>query len=222
MFTGIVQTTSALLASDPTEVGRRLTVERGELRGVITQGDSICVSGVCLTAIEITDDRLSFDVIHETLSKTSIGRLRIGDKVNLEPAVTPNQPMGGHFMQGHVDGLAVVDALHTDNGEWRVSFRPESDANEMMSYIVPRGSVAIDGVSLTLARVSEQTFDVALIPETLDRTTLGTLEVGDRVNLEADILTKTIAHQLKRMQGKTPANDGGVTLELLRDAGFVD
>lgn len=218
MFTGIVQTTAAIIDSTVTDTGKRLTVERGQLHSIIRHGDSICVSGVCLTAIEIADDRLGFDVVHETLSKTKVGSLGVGDAVNLEPAVTPSQPMGGHFMQGHVDGLAIVGAIHTAQGEWRVTFKP-SDAS-LMAYIIPRGSVAIDGVSLTIARVAEGTFDVALIPETLERTTLGALTVGDPINIEADILAKTIVHQMQRMRGKTKSP--AVALDLLRETGFVD
>ncbi|MEM9416332.1 MAG: riboflavin synthase [Planctomycetota bacterium] len=222
MFTGIVQTTAAILASDNTPTGRRLTVERGALRGQVTQGDSICVSGVCLTAVDIHDDRLGFDVIHETLIKTSVGQRAVGDKVNLEPAVTPNQPLGGHFMQGHVDGLAEVTAIHTEEGAYRIAFRPQPEYVSLMDYIIPRGSVAIDGVSLTLARVHDDGFEVALIPETLSQTTLGALSVGDAVNIEADILAKTVVHQMQRMQSSAgkPAGDG-VTMALLTQAGFV-
>ncbi|MEM6505187.1 MAG: riboflavin synthase [Planctomycetota bacterium] len=221
MFTGIVQTTAKILDSTPTETGRRLTVERGKLRGPVNHGDSICVSGVCLTAVDITDEALGFDVIHETLMKTSIGALGVGEAVNLEPAVTPSQPMGGHFMQGHVDGLAVIDAIHTDGGEWRITLKPDAGAEGLMDYIIPRGSVAIDGVSLTLARVSGATFDVALIPATLDLTTLAQREAGDRVNIEADILAKTIVHQMHRMRGKA-SGETAVTMELLRESGFVE
>lgn len=221
MFTGIVQTTAKILDSTATPTGRRLTVQRGKLQGEVRHGDSICVSGVCLTAVEITDEQLGFDVIHETLMKTSIGAMGVGDLVNLEPAVTPSQPMGGHFMQGHVDGLAVIDAIHTDDGEWRVTLKPADDASDLMAYIIPRGSVAIDGISLTLARVGDDSFDVALIPATLDLTTLAQRKVGDRVNIEADILAKTIVHQMQRMRGK-PAAKRPVTLDLLREAGFVD
>jgi riboflavin synthase len=220
MFTGIVQTTAKILASMPTETGRRLAVQRGKLQVPVHHGDSICVSGVCLTAVEITDDQLCFDVIHETLMKTSIGSLEVGDPVNLEPAVTPSQPMGGHFMQGHVDDLALIDAIHTAEGEWRITLKPDAGAANLMDYIIPRGSVAIDGVSLTLARVSEDTFDVALIPATLDLTTLGQRKVGDRVNIEADILAKTIVHQMHRMRGKG-SDKQPVTTELLREAGFI-
>jgi riboflavin synthase len=221
MFTGIVQTTAKIIASTPTETGRRLIVERGKLRGDVNHGDSICVSGVCLTAVEISEDQLGFDVIHETLMKTSVGSLGVGDAVNLEPAVTPSQPMGGHFMQGHVDGLALIDAIHTNDGEWRITLKPADDAADLMAYIIPRGSVAIDGVSLTLARVSEDTFDVALIPATIEMTTLGARKVGDHVNIEADILAKTIVHQMRRMRDK-PSDQQPVTTDLLRDAGFID
>lgn len=221
MFTGIVQTTAEILASTPTDTGKRLTVQRGKLQGDVIHGDSICVSGVCLTAVEITDEQLGFDVIHETLMKTSIGSLAVGDLVNLEPAVTPSQPMGGHFMQGHVDGLAVIDAIHQGGGEWRITLKPADDATDLMAYIIPRGSVAIDGVSLTLARVGDDTFDVALIPATLQATTLSQRKVGDRVNIEADILAKTIVHQMQRMQNK-PAPKQSVTKDLLRAAGFIE
>lgn len=221
MFTGIVQTKAQILDSTPTETGRRLTIQRGELQGAVNHGDSICVSGVCLTAVEITAEQLGFDVIHETLMKTSIGQLGVGDLVNLEPAVTPNQPMGGHFMQGHVDGLAVVDTIHTGDGEWRITLKPDAGAEGLMDYIIPRGSVAIDGVSLTLARVSDNAFDVALIPATLDLTTLGQRKAGERVNIEADILAKTIVHQMRRMRGKA-SDKRAVTMDLLREAGFIE
>ncbi|MFI4862218.1 MAG: riboflavin synthase [Phycisphaerales bacterium JB063] len=222
MFTGIVQTTAAILASDPTPAGRRLTVERNTLRGEVTQGDSVCVSGVCLTAVDIHDDRLGFDVIPETLLKTSLGQRAVGDRVNLEPAVTPSQPLGGHFMQGHVDGLAEVTAIHTDDGGYRIAFTPQAPYAELMDFIIPRGSVAIDGVSLTLARVDAAGFEVALIPETLSQTTLGTLVVGDAVNIEADILAKTVVHQMQRMQHGTGKPTGeGVTMAMLAQAGFL-
>lgn len=220
MFTGIVQTTVPIIQSTPTDTGRRLVVQRGQLQGTVQHGDSICASGVCLTAVQITDESLGFDVIHETLLKTSIGSLEVGDFVNLEPAVTPSQPMGGHFMQGHVDGLAVIDAIHTDDGEWRITLKPDAGAEDLMDSIIPRGSVAIDGVSLTLARVGDDSFDVALIPATLELTTLGQRKVGDHVNIEADILAKTVVHQMQRMRGESHGQTS-VTTDLLREAGFI-
>ncbi|MEM6855219.1 MAG: riboflavin synthase [Planctomycetota bacterium] len=222
MFTGIVQTQGQIRTLTPNEFGAKLTVDRGQMTPETTpvaHGDSICVSGVCLTAIDITDDTLSFDVIAETLAKTKLGDLAEGDTVNLEPAVTPHQPLGGHFMQGHVDGVGEIVAVLDTPEEWRTTVRPPA---ELMRYIVPKGSVAIDGVSLTLASVTADTFDVALIPETLERTTLGTQREGTRVNLEADILAKTVVHTVERMQvGSDKPHDVGVTMETLRDAGFA-
>ena len=222
MFTGIVQTQGQIRTLTPNNFGARLTIERGSLTPGTTpvaHGDSICVSGVCLTAIDITDDTLSFDVIAETLAKTKLGDLVEGDTVNLEPAVTPHQPLGGHFMQGHVDGVGESVAVLDTPEEWRTTVRPPA---ELMRYIVPKGSVAIDGVSLTLASVTANTFDVALIPETLERTTLGTQREGTRVNLEADILAKTVVHTVERMHaGSGKPKEVGVTMDMLRDAGFA-
>lgn len=220
MFTGIVQTQGHIRTLTPNEFGARLTVERGQLTTPVAHGDSICVSGVCLTAVDITDDTLSFDVIAETLDKTKLGDLAEGDAVNLEPAVTPHQPLGGHFMQGHVDGVGeIVKVLDTPEA-WRTTVRPPA---QVMAYIVPKGSVAIDGVSLTIASVAADTFDVALIPETLSRTTLGRQREGVRVNLEADILAKTVVHTVQRMQASAlNPKDLGVTMQTLREAGFAE
>lgn len=222
MFTGIVQTQGLIRTLTPNEFGARLTIDRGGLTPDTTpvaQGDSICVSGVCLTAVDITDQTLGFDVIAETLAKTKLGDLAEGDTVNLEPAVTPSQPLGGHFMQGHVDGVGEIVKVLDSPEEWRTTVRPPA---ELMRYIVPKGSVAIDGVSLTIASVTPDTFDVALIPETLSRTTLGVQREGTRVNLEADILSKTVIHAMERM-GAAPAAKPSteVTMDTLREAGFA-
>ena len=219
MFTGIVQTQGKLLTLAPNDFGARLTVERGELSTPVAHGDSICVSGVCLTAIDITDDTLSFDVIAETLAVTKLGDLAEGDSVNLEPAVTPNQPLGGHFMQGHVDGLGEVVRILDTPEEWRTTMKPPA---ALMKTIVPKGSIAVDGVSLTIASVNDDdTFDVALIPETLSRTTLGKTKVAQRVNLEADILTKTVVHWLERTASAGRTAKQQTTMELLHEAGFA-
>lgn len=219
MFTGIVQTQGKLLTLARNDFGARLTVARGELSTPVAHGDSICVSGVCLTAVEITDDTLSFDVIAQTLAMTKLGDLAEGDAVNLEPAVTPHQPLGGHFMQGHVDGVGQVVRVVDTPEEWRTAVKPPAD---LMGYIVPKGSVAIDGVSLTIAAVHDDgTFEVALIPETLSRTTLGQTREGARVNLEADILAKTVVNWLERTTAGKPTAEQGVTMGLLREAGFA-
>jgi riboflavin synthase len=136
----------------------------------------------------------AFDVVPETLSKTSLGRLRAGAAVNLEHAATPTTLMGGHVVQGHVDGVGVVESVVTE-GEYRVRVRPPAG---LMEYMTPKGSICVEGVSLTLAAVEpREWFEVALIPVTLEKTTLGSLRAGDPVNLEADVFAKTIVHWLK-------------------------
>ncbi len=224
MFTGIVQAKGCVARIERNAFGIRLVVdgcgwpaEAGGYRPV--HGDSICVSGVCLTVTDIAGGVLGFDVIAETLAKTTLGGLCEGDPVNLEPAVTANQPLGGHFMQGHVDGVGEVTHIHTGEDEHRVTVKPP---DELVPYIIPKGSVAIDGVSLTLAEVKEDTFEVALIPTTLELTTLGQAKIGRRVNLEADIISKTVVHQLNRLRGQSgDEKAGGLTMQSLREAGFV-
>lgn len=187
--------------------GLRLAVDPGGWTHKHSPGDSICVSGVCLTLAEppVSGD-LIFNAVPETLSKTTLADLRPGSMVNLEPALRVGDPLGGHFVQGHVDGVAVVEDLCT-RGDHRVTIRPPPD---LMPYVTPRGSVTLDGVSLTIARVDPAggVFDVALIPTTLNLTTLGSLAPGSRVNLEADVLARTMVHWL-RHYGGTGLQTGG-------------
>jgi riboflavin synthase alpha subunit len=223
MFTGIVQAIGRVARLDRHPFGIRLVVDRSGWTPPHgyrpAHGDSICVSGVCLTVVDATEQTLAFDVIAETLAKTTLGDLAVGGGVNLEPAVTPNQPLGGHFMQGHVDGVGVVEAIKADADEWRVTIQPPG---ELMDYIVPKGSVAIDGVSLTIATLTDTAFDVALIPTTLELTTLRDRKAGDRVNLEADVLSKTIVHYLRRMGAAGGLREAQpVTMALLEQAGFT-
>lgn len=206
MFTGLVQAKGTLDDLKPSAggtAGVRLVVQPIGWRHVPSMGDSISVSGVCLTVADqivpgsgpATDAKIAFDVIPETLSKTKLGRLTLGDEVNLEHSLTPTTLMGGHFVQGHVDGVGEVLSIKT-SGEWRVTIRPPA---ELMPFMSPKGSVCVDGVSLTLASidVAAGTFDIALIPTTLAMTTLGELKEGDQVNLEADMIAKTIVNYLK-------------------------
>lgn len=221
MFTGIVQAKGRIEKFERSAAGARLVVDRAGWKpeaGVEPKhGDSICVSGVCLTVVESDGRRLVFDVIAETLAKTNLGELEEGRAVNLEPAVTASQPLGGHFMQGHVDGVGEVARVQDGEGEHRITVRPPA---ELMDYVVPKGSVAIDGVSLTVAAVGEGEFEVALIPTTLELTTLEARRAGDRVNLEADILSKTVVNFLRqREQGAKGKRE--VSWATLREAGFT-
>lgn len=218
MFTGLVQAVGRVVSITPRDAGAVLKIDRSSWKNpgvVIAHGDSICVNGVCLTVTAFDDATLSFDVVKETLAVTTLADLRQGDEVNLEPSLTPSTPMGGHFVQGHVDGVAVIEAIRQLPGEWRVTFRPPV---QLMDYIVPKGSVTLHGISLTIASVTDSTFDIALIPTTLAMTTMGKAKAGDKVNLETDIISRTIVHHLNRMSGK--AARAGLTMDILRQAGF--
>jgi riboflavin synthase len=180
MFTGLVQATGTVAA-----IGDgRLRVEAGGLE--LAEGDSVAVNGVCLTATAVGDHGFAADVVDETLSRSSLGALAPGDRVNLELPLRASDRLGGHIVQGHVDGVGSVESLGQD-GVLRVAAPAE-----LMRYVVEKGSIAIDGVSLTVADVDDETLSVALIPETLERTTLGAAGPGRPVNLEVDVLAKYV------------------------------
>ena len=216
MFTGLVQGCGVVRELRQGGDVARLTVDpRGwepEGRG-LRQGDSVCVSGVCLTVVRFDDAdggrTLGFDVVQETLDRTTLGKLASGSRVNLESAVTPATPLGGHFMQGHVDGTGRVVDVRDAPTDRRVTIRPDPlihaatdkhPVQDPMDAIVPKGSIAVDGVSLTVASVGGHGFTVALIPVTLEATTMGTLSTGDTVNLELDIVSKTVVYWLSRQR----------------------
>jgi riboflavin synthase len=216
MFTGIVQTMGTVQAIQPESAVTRLTIAAPDLVRPIAHGSSIAVNGVCLTVTADAPPLVSFDVIPETLARSTLGRLTIGHRVNLERSLRAGDPLDGHIVQGHVDGTAVVRRIDTEANGYVVTF--EADA-ALMPYIVPKGSIAIDGVSLTIAAVpTPDTFTVALIPTTLEITTLGLRRVGDVVNIETDILARTVVHTLERWQsgGAAPA----LTLANLRENGW--
>ena len=199
MFTGIVESTGVVAGVSPTGAGRELLVDAAGWGTGFAPGESVSVNGVCLTlapgaASEHAAPALRFDVIPETLAKTTLGGLAKGARVNLERAATAATLMGGHVVQGHVEGVGEVHAIKTE-GEWRVTIGVPP---ALMPCITPKGSIAVEGVSLTIAAVdvAQSTFDVALIPTTLDVTTLGGLKAGSRVNIETDIMARTVVHYL--------------------------
>ncbi|MEX0610591.1 MAG: riboflavin synthase [Pirellulales bacterium] len=194
MFTGLVQCLAEVadvLAEPP---GMRLLIRGRRLAQITKVGDSVALNGCCLTVVAVDGDRLSFQAGEETLSRTNLGELAAGDVVNVEPPLRAGDPIGGHYVTGHIDAVGVVDRRQ-DDAEWcTMWFRaPRAQTAQMAS----KGSIAVDGVSLTLVDVEEDRFSVALIPHTLAATTLGRRKVGDRVNLETDVLAKYVERQIK-------------------------
>jgi riboflavin synthase len=188
MFTGLVEDLGTIVSVDRNGDGAVLTVE-SRLGPQIGEGDSVAVNGVCLTATGICGERFGFDVMLESLRRSSLGDLDAGSSVNLELALRADARLGGHIMQGHVDGVGVVSAIHEDGFARVVTVETAPD---LLKYVVEKGSIAVDGVSLTVSRVDDTTFDVSLIPETLERTNLGGTPVGRTVNLEVDVVAKYV------------------------------
>ena len=185
MFTGIVRERGRVASLDEGPEGLRLEIDAPETAAQLSVGDSVSISGACLTATQVSNGSFSVTAVPETLARTTLGRLSAKDEVNLETAARVGDPLGGHFVQGHVDGVGRVDSV--ENG--RVWFEA---GPEILSYCVEKGSIAVDGVSLTIAGLRDGAFEVALIPHTLEQTTLGALQPGDEVNLEVDVLAKYV------------------------------
>jgi riboflavin synthase len=188
MFTGIVESLAVVTSVDHREDSARITIEDALLRGT-GLGDSVAVNGVCLTAAIVDDTRITADVMLETLRRSSLGALEPGDRVNIERAATVGTLLGGHIVQGHVDGLATVVSRRPSEAWDVVTVAIPKDLGR---YVVEKGSIALDGVSLTVAAVEGEAVTVSLIPETLRRTTWGARQPGDLVNVEVDIFAKYI------------------------------
>lgn len=189
MFTGIVRELGTLETIDRTDAGARIRLHAPSTAALASVGDSVAVNGVCLTAALVDAGGLWFDAVKETLSRSTIGRLEPVARVNVEPALRAGEPLGGHFVQGHVDGVGRVRGSEPEGAGRRlvVELPPA-----LLRYCVEKGSIAVDGVSLTVAGIDGETFAVALIPHTLAATTLGALVPGDEVNLEVDVIAKYV------------------------------
>lgn len=199
MFTGLVRATGRVHAATPSPTGARLEIDFGTWDYRPNLGDSVCVSGCCLTVAGVAPPVHAFDVVPQTLATTTLGAWSPGRAVNLEHASTPTTLLGGHLVQGHVDGVGTVQSVDRHDGV-RLRMRCPPGFGR---WLVPKGSIAVDGVSLTLAAVNsrEEWFEVALIPATLAATTLGALRPGDACNLEADVIAKTVVHYLRAFTG---------------------
>ena len=213
MFTGLVETICMVKSIRPSADSMVLAIDLGELAGESKIGDSIAVNGVCLTATGIERALVSFDVSAETLAKSTLGKLRPAWQVNVERAMKATDRFGGHFVQGHIDGVATIEAMDKHGEFADVRF---AAAAELLDAMVAKGSVAVDGVSLTIASIDQNGFRIAIIPETLRRTTLGRARAGDCVNIETDIIVKTIKRQLENILPKAEP----LTAEKLKQLGF--
>ncbi len=213
MFTGLVEMMCPVRSVSAGGGGRRLAVELGVLAEQVKVGDSVAINGVCLTVSTLDGQIGQFEISRETLGRTTLGLLAAGSVVNVELALRAGDRIGGHFVQGHIDGTATVKAVerHGEFADMRFAAGPE-----LLENVVPKGSVAVDGVSLTVVDVNEAGFGVALIPTTLERTTLGKLRVGDKVNIETDIIAKIITKRLDEMLPQRQK----LTEEKLRALGF--
>ena len=202
MFTGIIETLGTVTAVDDGGSVSRLSI-RGDVVDGTAIGDSIAVNGVCLTATSIEDGGFTADVMTETLRRSTLGELSVGDQVNLERAATATTRLGGHLVQGHVDGVArLTDRAPTGSFDEVTLALPD----DLLPYVVEKGSIAVDGISLTVAAVRGDEITIGLIPETLQRTTLGRRQVGDTVNIEVDVIAKYVERLLDaRLAGKGDA-----------------
>jgi riboflavin synthase len=194
MFTGLIADLGEVTSLREDADGATLEIDT-RLAGELGEGDSIAVNGVCLTATEVRADGFAAQAMRETLDRSALGALVLGARVNLELPLRAADRLGGHVVQGHVDGTGIVGAID-DQGFARV-LRIDEDGSGLGRYLVEKGSVAVNGVSLTVSTLREHGFEVSLIPETLQRTNLGSIAVGDRVNLEADILAKHVERLLE-------------------------
>src|SRR3954469_11527539 len=195
MFTGIIRELGGIPPVDGGAAGVRLTVEAAGTAAQAATGDSVSIDGVCLTAVRIADGSIAFDAVPETLERTTLARLSAGDHVNIEPALRAGEPLGGHYVQGHVDAVGRVRSVEPEGEGVRIWIDAPDD---VLRYCVEKGSVGVHGVSLTVAALDGAAFAVALIPHALGVTPVGALEPGDEFNLEADVLAKYVERLVGR------------------------
>ncbi|MDQ6788680.1 MAG: riboflavin synthase [Acidobacteriota bacterium] len=216
MFTGIIEELGKISTLEKRGDGAKIKIAAQAVTQGSIEGDSISVNGVCLTAIDIKNDSFAADVSNETLNRSTLGKLNVGAKVNLERAVTATTRLGGHIVQGHVDATGKFLGAMQDGDFWtvRVGF-----PKDLARYLIYKGSISVEGISLTIADLKDDYFEIAIIPKTWELTNLHALNVGDSVNLEVDMIAKYVERIM--LYGKTPEKTEGVTMEKLQKLGFV-
>ncbi len=212
MFTGLIIELGEVASIERRTGSARLFVRGSEVMKDAAPGDSIAINGVCLTVVSMGNDAASFDVSHETLRSTNLGNLKRGDRVNLEPSLRPDSKLGGHFVTGHVDGTGRIRAKRPEGAAIKIEMETPGF---VLKYLVEKGSVAVDGISLTVVDVLEDAFSVVIIPHTAKLTTIGFKGVGDTVNLEPDILAKYVAKFLQTDKDSS-------LLSALKKSGFIN
>ncbi len=213
MFTGLVQEIGHLRTIDKKGSFQRLQVEATSIMEFLSIGDSVAINGVCQTIVDLGQDRFSVECVAETLARTTLSTVEIGQPVNLEPALRLSDRLGGHFVQGHIDDVGYLQTITEKNSEWSIHV---SAPLPLLRYIATKGSIAIDGISLTVANVNSEGFTVSVIPHTFNNTVMRYRKVGDSVNLEVDL----IARYLDQLVSKANRPDSKLTLENLRQMGY--
>ncbi len=213
MFTGLIEKVCSVRAVNHTAGSIKLAIDMGEIASECNIGDSVAINGVCLTISKLEGNIASFDVSAETIARISLDKLNSSSQVNIERAMKANDRFGGHFVLGHIDGTAKIQAIGKHGEFVNIKFSADFELLEMM---VLKGSVSVDGISLTLSNIDKEGFSVAVIPQTLKKTTLNNAKIGDSVNIETDIIIKAVKKQLDKI---LPKNEP-LTAERLRELGF--
>lgn len=223
MFTGIIAGIGKVDQVDQSPRGHgggalahRLTIDLQDLVEGLIHGASVAINGVCLTAAVIHGSSVGFDVVPETWKRSTLGELRPGQSVNVERSLRAGDPLDGHFVQGHVDGIGVVERIDRSAGQWKLWVEADT---ALFPAIVPKGSISLDGTSLTIVDVDAPRFSVAIVPTTLECTTLGQRRSGDRLNIETDILARLVLQRIGAWAGESTA--GGITWDKLSESGFA-
>lgn len=193
MFTGLIQSLGTIKHINENAEGREFEIDAPELIKEINIDDSVATNGVCLTATKISGTSFRVQAIHMTLEKTSLGSLKLGDKVNLELSLRPTDRLGGHFVQGHVNALGQIKQIHKTGENWEIEV---TFPQNLRKYMISEGSITLDGISLTIARLTNESLTVAIIPHTLEKTSLSTKKIGDHLNVEVDMIAKYIENFL--------------------------
>ncbi len=214
MFTGIIEHLGNVTQIKKQADSAVIVVDIAQMSKDVNSGDSIAINGACLTVTHIKGSEVSFDVSTETLSKTTIGELKTSDRVNVESSLRIGDKLGGHFVTGHVDGVGAINRKESETGQCTMWF---SVSKELANMMIKKGSVAVDGISLTIVELEEKSFSVALIPYTLEETSLGFKKVGQKVNIETDMLGKWV----KRILVTDDKAVSGITEEMLKEKGFL-